>query len=80
MSHPDTAITLDAADIGAGMHARDTIKWWPRVLVEKYDDEQAAWEIVRPISEALDRIDAEGDSTVEGQFIAPSLHVQTGEE
>jgi hypothetical protein len=43
MSHPDTAITLDAADIGAGMHARDTIKWWPRVLVEKYDDEQAAW-------------------------------------
>jgi len=44
------------------------------------DDEQAAWEIVRPISEALDRIDAEGDSAVEGPFIAPSLHVQTGEE
>jgi hypothetical protein len=33
-------------------------------------DEQAAWEIVRPISEALDAIDVEGDSSVEGPFAA----------
>lgn len=31
-------------------------------------DEQAAWEVVRPISEALDRIDVEGDSSTDGPF------------
>ncbi len=30
------------------------------------DDEQAAWEQVRAISEALDKVDIEGDSSVEG--------------
>jgi len=32
------------------------------------DDEQQAWEKVRPISQELDKIDAEGDSAVEGPF------------
>ena len=32
------------------------------------DDEQGAWEKVRPISEALDKIDYEGDSAVSGPF------------
>lgn len=30
------------------------------------EDEQAAWEKVRAISEALDAVDVEGDSTTEG--------------
>lgn len=30
------------------------------------DNEQAAWERVRPVSEKLDEIDVEGDSAVEG--------------
>lgn len=34
----------------------------------KADDEQAAWERVRPISEALDEIDYEGGAAVEGPF------------
>lgn len=38
------------------------------VFVEA-DDEQDAWEKVRAISEALDAIDVENDSAVEGPFI-----------
>lgn len=37
------------------------------VFVEA-DNEQDAWEKVREISEALDEIDVENDSTVEGPF------------
>jgi hypothetical protein len=33
------------------------------------DDEQAAWEQVRSVSEALDKIDAEGDSATDGPFL-----------
>ena len=32
------------------------------------EDEQKAWEKVRPISETLDKLDYEGDSAVEGPF------------
>ena len=31
-------------------------------------DEQEAWELVRPISEALDALDIEGQSAVEGPW------------
>jgi hypothetical protein len=35
------------------------------------EDEQDAWEKVRPISEALDKIDVEGDSASEGPNEVP---------
>jgi hypothetical protein len=34
-------------------------------------DEQKAWEKVRPASELLDKIDAEGDSAIEGPTLVP---------
>lgn len=37
------------------------------VFVEA-EDEHEAWEKVRPISEALDRLDTEGESAVEGPW------------
>ena len=43
MSQSDGAHGADTATIGAGMKVNQGIKWWPKVLVEKYDDDQVAW-------------------------------------
>jgi len=43
MSQSDGATGLDTATIGAGMRVNQSAKWWPKVLVEKYDDDQVSW-------------------------------------
>lgn len=37
----------------------------------KAADEQEAWEKVRPVAEALDKLDVEGDSSVDGPVPVP---------
>lgn len=37
------------------------------------EDEAEAWELVRPVSEALDSLDIEGDSVVEGPWEHPEV-------
>ena len=39
----DNATTADTATIGAGLAAGESIRWAPRIRVDKYDDDATAW-------------------------------------
>lgn len=43
MTSPDRAHGADAAIVGAGLDAGDSIRWRPVATVDKYDDDQTAW-------------------------------------
>jgi hypothetical protein len=47
MEHSDTIRGVDAATVQAGLDAADSIRWLPRVRVEKFDDDQVAYTVRR---------------------------------